>query len=62
MDYLAFWGIYLYTWHPALIYEYQNGSTGWSITATFIPVYCLLHVLAVVKRQHQTIKNVHKER
>ena len=43
------------------MYEHQKGSTGWSITTIFISVYCLLHVLALVKSQNQEIKNVHKE-
>ena len=36
----------------------KKGSTGWSITAIFVSVYCMLHVLALVKRQEQTTKNV----
>ena len=62
MEYLALWGKYLHTWHPVLICGYQKGSRGWTIITTFIPVYCLLHVLVVMKNQNQAIKNVHKER
>jgi len=44
------------------MHEHQKGSTGWSFTTSFISVFCLLHVLALMKSQHQAIKNVHKER
>jgi len=40
----------------------QKGNTGWSITAIFVSAYWWLHVLALVKSQDQTIKNVHRGR
>jgi hypothetical protein len=44
------------------MYEHQKESTGWANVTTFIPVYCLLLDLALMKSHHQAIKNVHKER
>ena len=56
MEYLVLWGKYHYTWHPVVIHEHRKENTGWAVTATFLSVYCLLHVSALVKINIRQIK------